>query len=171
MVSYNTYSPNEIDKLWIAIANLGNDLTSHTVRYYACATRNASVTTNVTFSNNIQSLQATAIQEFDETIDGDDSSPTRAIENYQFFASILYNQLSGFVMRFATGTDILNRNWTMVIDQINLGTAKDFAAMPDAWKDEKLEDLAAVQEKNLITLFEEFSLNASMGLMSMPRNK
>lgn len=64
-----------------------------------------------------------------------------------------------------------NRNWTTIIDRTILGTARDFAAMTDAWKSEGLEDPAGVQDKNLTTLFEEYSLNVTLGLMSLPRYK
>lgn len=54
--------------IWIAIANgpngdrVGGIPTLYDVSYYTCALRNSSVTTNIAFVDNIQSLQAKAIR-------------------------------------------------------------------------------------------------------------
>lgn len=180
MLGDRTVMANELE-LWIAIANppIGAKIfdypAPYSASYYTCALRNASVTTEIDFVDNVQSLQATDIQvtrlsqSDNMTIRGNDSSGDYAIENYHSYGYLLYNLLSGFVMNEGAEKSHYGWNWTTTLDQTIFGTASDFSVMMDAWKDGGVEEDSATKEKNLITMIEEFSLNASWSLMSMPR--
>lgn len=77
-VVFDLSKPYDIDTLSIAIANVGNDSISHSVDFYTCAIRNASITANVTFSNSIQSVRTTKVQEVDLVKDFETSVPGNA---------------------------------------------------------------------------------------------
>lgn len=174
--------------IWIAIADPPNGLSllnataPYSASYYTCTIRNASVTTNVAFMNNIQSLQASAIEEmelshnYSDSVSGNESSALYAVENYDSFGSTLYTQLSGFVMDYQELNPQGNYkgyswNWSTSVDATTFGTAADFSRMTASWKDQGLPPDVTVQSKNLTTLIEELSLNASWSLMSMPSFK
>ncbi|PVH94820.1 hypothetical protein DM02DRAFT_675910 [Periconia macrospinosa] len=54
------------------------------------------------------------------------------------------------------------------IEQTVFGTAKDFANMTATWGAYATVDNSTIQEKNLTLLIEEFSMNASLSLMTQP---
>lgn len=99
-------------ELWIAIANPPNGTHAYdfpapySASYYTCTLRNASVTTNMAFVDNVMSLQAGAIREVelsqsnDTDVFGNASSALYGLENYDSFGFLLYNLLTGFVMNF-----------------------------------------------------------------------
>ncbi|KAF2114839.1 hypothetical protein BDV96DRAFT_86392 [Lophiotrema nucula] len=163
--------------IWIALANPARGtpayhFPTYTASFYTCTLRNASVTTNISFVDNVQSLEASDIRgvEFspitDTEVYGGNDSAVYALENYDSFQSSLYSFLAGVVVNVGNAGSY-GWNWSTTVDQTILGTASDFADMTAAWKDGGLED-TIVQNKNLTTLIEEFSLNASWSLMSMP---
>jgi hypothetical protein len=87
------------------------------------------------------------------------------LQNYCSFGDLLYSYLLGSVMNLV-GEGSYGWNWSTTVDQTILGTAADFSAMTAAWKDGGLELGATTQNKNLTSLIEDFSLNASLSLMS-----
>ena len=181
----STYEPDELGELWLAIANPPNGTHGYDypnpygATYYTCTMKNASVTTNVTFVDNIQSLQAINVKEVDmaklspdQSASCEEKSPDWALWNYQMYGTLLYDLLSGIVLNIGYPEDgNYGWNWTTTVDQTILGTAEDFSIMTAAWKDGGLEDSAATQRKNLAMLIEEFSLNASLSLMALPKYK
>jgi hypothetical protein len=173
-------SDSMVHELWIAMGHSreGKKTVHHPepddARYYRYGIRNASITTKVAFLGNAQLLHASSIEETDFTLhsgileEGRDSV-LFAEDNYDSFASILLSILEGFVLKTEWEMPgIRGWNWTTSVDQTVLGTAKDFSVITEHWKHQGLELSETVQDKNLTTLIEEFSLNASWSLMGLP---
>jgi uncharacterized membrane protein len=185
----NSSSVNGLNELWIAIAEIPDEgrtttssQASNNIGFYTCALRNASVTTHVAFVNSVPTLHATAIQEVEPTIYDnrswvplDELSDSYAWANYDTFGDMLFDLLLGFVMRTDLGGGHTHStDWATTIDQTVFATAHDFAALTAAWKGRSPAwepGNVGPQKKNLTTIIEEFSLNASWSLMSMPKYK
>lgn len=180
--SITPHQPGFPADLWITIINapIGTTIddldnfinpTQFSASFYTCSLRNASIDVDFTFVDNVQSLHIAAIHEleFDQSdtrdVKGNDSSPIYAFENYSSFISLLYGQLLGTVS-IGGNNESFGWTWHTNIDRTIFGTAADFSAMMDAWKDGGIERGAVVQDKNLTTLIEEFSVNASLNLGS-----
>jgi hypothetical protein len=187
MLGNTSITPNQagiLADVWIAMAtplngtseiDLASDVAApYSASYYTCTLRNASVNVSITFINNVQSLQTGAVRELDFNLSkvsdgiGDDTDHVYALENYGNFGYLLYSYLVGVV--FIENNQYENYSsgafWNTTIDQTILGTAMDFSAMMAAWKYDGLEPGAIAQNRNLTSLIEEFSLNASLSLMS-----
>jgi hypothetical protein len=142
--------------------------------YYTCSVLNASVPTNVSFVNNEQSLQIGPISILDYSSDPDNSL---ALETYSSFAQLLQRYLLGYAVYIMDTTrndpfgGIHEDSNTSIQDTV-LGTAADFAAVIRAWQIDghRMNEIGQTVQnnKNLTTLIEEFSLNASLSLMSNP---
>ncbi|KAF2020993.1 hypothetical protein BU24DRAFT_416675 [Aaosphaeria arxii CBS 175.79] len=153
--------------------------------YYTCTLRNASVITNVTFVNGVQTLQANAIHDLEFVTDGVDGEiawgstsddADHALSNYRSFFMSLHTLLDGLVTSAELrqpGPHLFTEQhvmkWETRLDQTVLGAASDFSKVNAAWKLGGAEADLVAQDKSLITLIEEISLNASWSLMSMPR--
>ncbi|KAL1613251.1 hypothetical protein SLS60_001483 [Paraconiothyrium brasiliense] len=140
--------------------------------YYKCFLVNASLTTDINFEGNAQTLHARNIKETEYTnhggdVAGTDDTVLYAEENYDSFASVLFELPTGIVLKWSdySGSDW---NWSTKVDQTILGTSKDFSSVIEHWRDQELEPGATIQDKNLTTLIEELSLNASWSLMGVP---
>jgi hypothetical protein len=157
---------------WIALANPPNGTRVETpqniarlddAKYYTCTMWNASVTTDVVFVNSAQTLRARAVQYLNYS---EDTASIYAAENYMKFADLMYNFLHGFVVN----TSYSNRwmtTWETSVDGTIFGTANDFSRVSLAYRvTDNVLDLYT-QNRSFIELIEEFSLNASWGLMSM----
>ena len=200
MLGNTTMVPNGTlpGDLWIAIANVPNGTTNDNlvftalnrtdtefpaikwdVSYFTCSLWNVSVPTNVTFVDNVQSLQAGPVRMLDFFIGGEEPEYVQetdvALETYNAFGSVLYGYLLGYVANFIEVGDSSSGSgsgvWNTTIDDTILGTAADFSAITMAWqlRGYRFYELGAtVQKKNLTTLIEDLSLNASLSLMSNP---
>lgn len=159
---------------WIAIANPPKDTNvtefgdipgPYNVSYYTCTPQNASVTTNVAFVDNVQTLRAVDIQDLNF------SRESVTLANYAWFTSSLYTVLDGFMMTYhpvGPGTGAYSEHWNTTVDETILGMAHDFWQMDTAWRHpDSLESEAEIQNKSFVTLFEDFALNASWSLMGM----
>ena len=175
--------------LWIAIADPpngtmigGRNIVQYNASYFTCSLQNASIPTTITFVGNVQSLQTGQIQLRDFQPDQFTSTGVYGgLPSYQSFAKALYSHLMGSVVDVFVdvGVDYFNESgsysqdgiWTTTIDQTVLGTAADFFAMSMAWYFESQNFASMVdvipQAKNLTTLIEDLSLNASLSLMSI----
>jgi hypothetical protein len=190
----NTTFHAVIPDLWIAIANPPNGTIMdnliyppddpyrdnhppqavYNASYYTCSVLNASVPTNVSFVNNDQNLQIGPISILDYS---SDQHNNLALETYLSFAQLLQSYLLGYaVYAMDTTRDDpyagLKLDWNTSIQDTVLGTAADFAAVIRAWQwdGHRMNEIGQTVQnnKNLTTLIEEFSLNASLSLMSNP---
>ncbi|KAF2490821.1 hypothetical protein BU16DRAFT_585187 [Lophium mytilinum] len=168
--------------VWIAIAEPSNgtrpdDLFDGSARYdasyHTCSLRNASVPTNVTFVNNVQSIQTGTVLELElnqsnqTDVEGNASAPMYGLDNYAVFADLLYTFVEGIVLISIDGDSSIGWVWNTTLDQTILGTAADFSAMTALWRRGGAELGETPQNRTLTSLIEEFSLNASLSLMSM----
>jgi len=158
--------PN-VTEIWCALANpwkgersLFDDPTqSYTTSYYACNIRNASVTATISFIDNVQSFQV--------------SHPTKIYfnspQNSDYpLRDLLYQPLDGYAINSVTNDSMYGYGWNNTMDQTVFSKAKDFAVMTGVWNQDSKRPDHVDQNKDLVTLIEEFSLNASIGLMSTP---
>jgi hypothetical protein len=175
---------SNIHTLWIAIANTSTSRSgeipqfAYNVDYYNCSLFNATVTTKLAFVNDIQSLQVINVEEMDELPDWNSTaahlniSRINALQKYNTFARYLFSRLDGLVFRTTDiyATHVNTTTWNTVVDQTIFAQAKDFSDMAANYfiglVDQR--DLEAISDKNLITMFEDFALNASLALMSNP---
>ncbi|KAM3069612.1 hypothetical protein ACMFMF_008826 [Clarireedia jacksonii] len=189
-----TFDDAVIPDLWIAIANPPNGTIMdnliyppddpyrdnhppqavYNVSYYTCSVLNASVPTNVSFVNNDQSLQIGPISILDYSSDPDNLP---ALETYSSFAQLLQGYLLGYAVSLMNidsngAMGVVRQDWNTSIQDTVLGTAADFAAVIRAWQRDghRMNEIGQTVQnnKNLTTLIEEFSLNASLSLMSNP---
>jgi hypothetical protein len=153
--------------------NINETLALYSTNYFTCTLRNASAITNISFVDNVQAVRVEQLQEVDfnssdaDSVSGSDDSPMYAFDNYDVYMGLLYEHLTGFVADYGVINSSFGWNWTTSIDQTVFRTADDFHAMTAAWKDGGLDPGQLAQNKSLPTLIEEFSLNASLSLMSL----
>lgn len=193
-----TYGGNDAQppEIWIAIANPPEEImhapklegtipmttswsSPYTASYYTCRLRNASVDTTISFTNNVQSVKTSILHEEDLRAPFDDDLfAISSFNRYLSWFGLIYDQLDGFTMVSAIpppreeghqewASSLLNSSTSNGI----LGTAKDYAAMNDAWSPQIRFPDPSIQDKNLTTLIEEFALNASLSLMAIPELK
>jgi hypothetical protein len=180
---YATEGPtaNNVGELWIAIANpqsgtLPHDFkASQNASYYTCSQRNSSVKTIVSFIDNVQSLEAVSIKDMEfvqmdpDRISGNVSTANNALDNYDTFGTAIFDILSGLVLKYWNPPP--NHIWNTTLDQTIFGTSNDISVVTSAFKDSGIENGTAWLSRNLTTVFEEFYLNASLALMSLPTYK
>lgn len=192
----NLYIRNgQQQEIWIAIANPPKDLqrtpktgreipiaistlSAYTAKYYTCRLRNASVNAAISFINNVQSVKTSIVHEEDIRNYDEDFGARASIDRYRSWFDYLYTLLDGFAM--VSSTTPPGNMKAGIYSEIPLNstaskgildTAKDYAAMEDAWIYAIRYPNQLVQNKTLTTLIEELSLNASISIMGLAEFK
>ncbi|PVI01566.1 hypothetical protein DM02DRAFT_613589 [Periconia macrospinosa] len=168
----------------------------YTMSYYTCRLRNASVNTAISINNNVQSIETSILREEDVVVWWNGGAEYRGdwrnkADNYFHWYNYLDDQTRGAVVYTYTESNFQTSNGSPVagknsgwggpdeskrpkMDPIILGAAKDYQAMRKRWlHDPHPQSFPSVpnewkKDKNLTALIEEFSLNASLSLMSDP---
>jgi hypothetical protein len=175
--------------LWMAMAHpppgyLGDAEVAKSIQYEVsystCSLQNASISTNITFINNVPSIYTGPPRFLDFSPNGSTVScglMLCGMSAYEVFAKSIFAPLIGSV-DIINGIDPLNTNytetiWNTSIDRTIYGDAMDFLAVQNMWE-EPLKDwpqgntTMTPQSKNLTAFIEQISLNASLSLMSNP---
>jgi hypothetical protein len=173
--SAETSEITNMPELHIAIQNSSLQAT-HSVDYYTCNVHNASVTTEFTFINDVPSVQVIDILELAALPSWNSrvwfTERPNPLVNYGYFTRTLYLHLEGLVAQFYIMNGLMVvPTWDTRMAQEKFGDAKDFSAMSRVWAsddDYTWPDPESPPEKDLIPMFEEFALNASLALMTVP---
>jgi len=169
-------------EIYIAISHPSMEQKEHmndnlTASYYTCKPYNTSIATTISYMNN-QVITSTVVHEKEFTNPG--IAPSYRQQNYCIFYDAWYNRIKGlmYIARvYFTNGYSGDQIWQSHIDQTIFSTAADFSGMSARWRkisndDHRLVKLNYVtQEKILIALIEEFALNATLALMSIPSFK
>lgn len=160
--------------LWLAISTGSKSSVANIVPetdYYTCSVRNASLTTSLAFIDSPSSISIGAVKE--QAYSGVQNSSygqiakSSGVITYGMFGYWLYNLLLGSVTTSVLSFDS------------NHGSSEEFSTYPNTTADQTIfaaaSDFAGMisnqgypQNHNLTTLIEDFSVNASLGLMSIP---
>ena len=135
--------------------------------FFTCSVRNASITANVVFADNIQSLQDIEVQQGGLRPSG---ATDYSLKNYNAFQYALFKQLSGNILRVARKyDDRVAESWQFntTVGQTVLGSAADMSTVSAIGRWNYILDTNTVNNP-IATLIKELSLNVSLSLMSIP---
>jgi hypothetical protein len=138
--------------------------TPYRVSYYTCAALNASIAMHVGFTNNLPSMNVEIIKEAAYSLNPLQQTPI------DFFTSAMFDLFTGSIFFHSISSSEKTGTVTSVydthLDSTVFATARDYSKVAAAWGGPRVDN-ASIREKNLTELIEEFSLNASVSLMTM----
>ena len=170
---FYAFTPHFSNDIWIAIANPPSAVIDDYIpnapyfaSFFTCSVRNASITANVVFADNIQSLQDIEVRKLDPYPFGETDY---SLKNYNAFQYVLFKQLSGNILRVSREYDgRVAESWQFntTIGQTVLGSATDMSIVSAIGRWNNILDTNTVN-KPIATLIKELSLNVSLSLMSI----